>query len=124
MYITSLHILKSSVPFETIDYISDSKLIQYYQNLDFAKDDSISKSQAKNLSASIQRYLYNNAVEHPERISRLQMVLDQFLNKEDQEFALIKQYFDSEQGHTFLNEFLSKHKDNILKDHIKVLKRK
>ena len=123
MYITSLHILKSSVPFETIDYISDSKLIQYYQNLDFAKDDSISKSQAKNLSASIQRYLYNNAVEHPERISRLQMVLDQFLNKEDQEFALIKQYFDSEQGHTFLNEFLSKHKDNILKDHIKVLKK-
>ena len=124
MYITSLHILKSSVPFETIDYISDSKLIQYYQNLDFAKDDSISKSQAKNLSASLQRYLHNNAVEHPKRISRLQMVLDQFLNKDDQEFALIKQYFDSEQGHNFLDDFLSKHRDNILKENIETIKLK
>lgn len=124
MYITSLHILKSSVPFEAIDYISDSKLIQYYQSLDFAKDDSISKSQAKNLSTSLQRYLHNNEVEHPERISRLQMVLDQFLNKDDQEFALIKQYFDSEQGHDFLDDFLSKHRDNILKENIETIKLK
>lgn len=121
IYISSLHIIKSSIDFEVIDYISDVNLVQYYLRSDFAKDNSISKSHANTLRIAIETSVRKNQIIQSERIDRLYKVLDQFLTQDTQEYDLIKRYLNSKEGGQFLTNFLETNGSVILKEHIAAL---
>lgn len=121
IYISNLHIVKSSIDFEVMDYISDTNLVQYYLRSDFAKDNSISKSHANTLRLAIETSVRKNQIVNSERIDRLYKVLDQFLTQDTQEYDLIKRYLNSKEGGQFLTNFLEANGSVILKDHITAL---
>lgn len=120
-YISNLHIVKSSIAFEVMDYISDSNLVQYYLRSDFAKDNSISKSHANTLRLAIETSVRKNQIVKSERIDRLYKVLDKFLIQDTQEYDLIKRYLNSKEGGLFLTDFLETNGSVILKEHITAL---
>lgn len=121
IYISNLHIVKSSIEFEVMDYISDTNLVQYYLRSDFAKDNSISKNHANTLRLAIETSIRKNQIVQSERIDRLYNVLDQFLTQDTQEYDLIKRYLNSKEGGLFLTNFLETNGSVILKEHIAAL---
>lgn len=121
IYISNLHIVKSSIDFEVVDYISDTNLVQYYLRSDFAKDNSISKNHANTLRLAIETSVRKNQIIQSERIDRLYKVLDQFLTQDTQEYDLIKRYLNSKEGVLFLTNFLETNGNVILKEHIAAL---
>lgn len=121
IYISSLHIVKSSIKFEVVDYISDTNLVQYYLRSEFAKDNSISKNHANTLRTAIESSIRKNHILKSERIDRLFKVLDQFLAQDTQEYDLIKRYLNSKDGGQFLTNFMETNGNIILKDHISAL---
>lgn len=123
-YITTLHIVKSAIQYDVIDYISDVNLVQYYLRSDFARDNSISKSHANTLRAAIEKSVSKNQILKSERSERLLKVLDQFLMQDNQEYDLIKRYLNSKEGGQFLENFLETNGSVILKDHIDALTNK
>lgn len=120
-YISNLHIVKSSIDFEVLDYISDTNLVQYYLRSDFAKDNSISKNHANTLRVAIETSIRKNKILKSERTDRLFNVLDQFLGQDTQEYDLIKRYLNSREGGKFLTDFLETNGSVILKEHITAL---
>lgn len=124
IYISNLHIVKSAIDFEVIDYISDVNLIQYYLRSEFAKDNSISKNHANTLRTAIETSIRKNHIVKSERVERLFKVLDQFLAQDTQEYDLIKRYLNSKEGSQFLTNFLETNGSVILKDHIDALTNK
>ncbi len=121
IYISTLHVIKSSIQYDVIDYISDVNLVQYYLRSDFAKDPSISKSHANILRAAIEKSVSKNQILKSERSERLFKVLDQFLAQDTQEYDLIKRYLNSREGGQFLTNFLETNGGVILKEHIAAL---
>lgn len=121
IYISTLHVIKSSIQFDVIDYISDVNLVQYYLRSDFAKDHSISKNHANSLRAAIEKSVSKNQILKSERSERLFKVLDQFLVQDTQEYDLIKRYLNSKEGGQFLTNFLATNGNVILKEHIAAL---
>lgn len=124
IYISSLHIVKSSIKFEVNDYISDVNLIQFYLRSEFAKDNSLSKNHANSLRSAIESSIRKNHILKSERLDRLYKVLDQFLVQDTQEYDLIKRYLNSKEGGQFLTAFLETNGSVILKDHIDALTNK
>lgn len=120
-YITSLHIVKNSIPFEVIDYISDTNLVQYYLRSEFAKENSLSKNHANTLRSAIESSIRKAHIQKTGRIERLFKVLDQFLEQDTQEYDLIKRYLGSKEGGVFLSGYLETHGSEILKGHIAAL---
>lgn len=125
-YITNLHIVKSSIEFEVIDFMSDVSLIQYFTRGEFFKDSPISKSNANILRAAVENFVRKEHFEKSDqpRIERLYGVLDKFIAKDTQDFELIKRYLNSPDGTRFLTDFLNVHESAILKDHIEQIRKK
>lgn len=126
MYITNLHIVKSKVHFESIDFISDSALINYFTRNDFFKENPLSKSSANSLRAAIETYVRKGHIAKTakERVDRLVSIMSDFLEGDAQNYDLVKRYLNSKDGEKFLTEFLNKHESDILKDHIAQIREK
>ena len=126
MYITNLHIVKSKIPFEPIDFISDAALINYFTRNDFFKENPLSKSSANALRSAIETYVRKGHIAKAakDRIDRLVSILGDFLEGDAQNYDLVKRYLNSKDGATFLADFLNKHESDILKDHIAQIREK
>lgn len=126
MYITNLHIVKSNIPFESIDFISDSALINYFTRNDFFKENPLSKSSANSLRTAIETYVRKGHIAKTakDRVDRLVSILGEFLEKDAQNYELVKRYLNSKDGSNFLTDFLNKHESDILKDHIAQIREK
>lgn len=126
MYITNLHIIKSKIPFESIDFISDSALINYFTRNDFFKENPLSKSSANSLRVAIETYVRKGHIAKTakERVDRLVSIMSDFLEGDAQNYELVKRYLNSKDGANFLTEFLNKHESDILKDHIAQIREK
>jgi len=126
MYITNLHIVKSKIPFESIDFISDSALINYFTRNDFFKENPLSKSSANSLRSAIETHVRKGHIAKAakERVDRLVSILGDFLEGDAQNYDLVKRYLNSKDGATFLTDFLNKHESDILKDHISQIREK
>lgn len=125
-YITNLHIVKSLIEFEVLDFISDASLIQYFTRGEFFKDSPVSRSNANTLRAAVESFVRKEHFEKSDqpRIERLYGVLDKFIEKDTQDFELIKRYLNSPDGTRFLTGFLNIHESVILKDHIAKIRQK
>jgi MoxR-like ATPase/Skp family chaperone for outer membrane proteins len=124
-YITNLHAIKNSIEYETIDYISDSGLINYFTRNDFFKDSPLSKSNASALRSAIENFVRKGQIgKQNERVERLYNILDDFIENDSQNFDLVKRYFATKDGERFLSEFLSKHEDAILREHLTKIREK
>lgn len=125
-YITNLHIVKSLIEFEVLDFISDASLIQYFTRGEFFKDSPVSRSNANTLRAAVESFVRKEHFEKSDqpRIERLYGVLDKFIEKDTQDFELIKRYLNSPDGTRFLTGFLNIHESAILKDHIAKIRQK
>ena len=124
-YITNLHAIKNSIKYETIDYIPDSALINYFTRNDYFKDSPLSKSSASALRTAIENYVRKGQIaKNNERVERLFNILDKFIENDSQNFELVKRYLSTKDGERFLSEFLSKHEESILREHLTKIREK
>lgn len=119
-YILSLKQL-SIIEYQTIDYISNEKLISYFSKLSFGKNrkPSLAKREAQALQRAVSEFQkMNSANDDEERVQRIQLLLGEYLNEADIGSELVKSYLsDSTEGKSFLDDFVHKNKEELLKKH-------
>lgn len=119
-YILSLKLL-SNIKYETIDYISNDKLISYFSKLSFgrSKKPSLAKREAQLLQRAIsESSKRNSASQDEDRVNRIKDLLGDYLSEADIGGDLVKSYLnDSLEGRVFLNDFVDKNRDDLLKSH-------
>lgn len=124
-YITNLRTIKDNLQYETLDYISDSGLINYFTRNDFFKDSPLSKSNASALRTAVDNFVRKGLIgKQNNRVERLFSILDDFIQNDSQNFDLIKRYFATKEGDKFLAEFLEQHQEVILRDHLAKMREK
>lgn len=124
-YLTNLHVIKKNINYETIDFISDSGLINYFTRNDYFKDSPLSKSSASALRSAIENFVRKGQIgKQNERVERLYTILDNFIENDSQNFDLVKRYFSTKEGERFLAEFLEKHEEAILREHLTKIREK
>lgn len=124
-YVTSFREIDPK-PYTAIDYISDDQLIQYFNKQALGKNRFIAKREAAKLQEEIanfeKRNISNNSA-GKKRIERLKLILDKYLNTSDVGPQIIKDYFDSTKGKTFLETYVKAHEAKILQEQLQYIEK-
>jgi DNA polymerase III delta prime subunit len=113
----------AEVKFNTKDYISNSGIIKFYGKNGFGKGiPSITKNEAQKLSQIIdvhckKRKAFNN----DDRFKRLTNIIGEFINSQDYRRDIIDDFLKTKDGKEYLDNYVTKHRDSILRDKSKEL---
>ncbi|WGL28441.1 AAA family ATPase [Pectobacterium brasiliense] len=120
-YINNLKDL-SSLSFEQIDYISDTRLVSYFTKNGFGNGFSksknpLGKSEAQKLSQGIDEYVKKNKVlENSDRLKRLKELLGEFLDSSPFGQEIVQEFLaDSRDGRLYLDNYFLKNKELLAK---------
>lgn len=111
-------------PSETLDIISDEKLIKEFSKIGFAgKKNLLGKNEAQKLATAI-----NDATRHLKltgdnpRMDRVKKILGDFIEQSGYQNQIIDDYFsESIDGRKYLDSYLEKHKDKLIEEKFKDL---
>jgi len=120
-YINNLKDL-STLTYEQIDYISDTRLVSYFTKNGFGSGFSknknpLGKNEAQKLSQGIDEYVKKNKVlENSDRLKRLQELLGAFLDSSPFGQEMIQDFLaESRDGRLYLDNYFTKNKDLLFK---------
>ncbi|CAH3829969.1 MULTISPECIES: AAA family ATPase [Serratia] len=120
-YINNLKDL-STLPFEQLDYISDTRLVSYFTKNGFGSGFSknktpLGKSEAQKLSQGIDEYVKKNKVlENSERLKRIKELLGEFLDSSPFGQEIVQEFLaESRDGRLYLDNYFMKNKELLLK---------
>jgi DNA polymerase III delta prime subunit len=112
----------SILPYEQVDYISDTRLVSYFTKNGFGNGVSknknpLGKSEAQKLSLGIDEYVKKNKVlENSERLIRLKELLGDFLDSSPFGQEIVQDFLaESRDGRLYLDNYFSKNKDLLVK---------
>ena len=96
---------------EQVDYISDSQLVTYFARNGFgAASSKLGRKQAEQLKSAItEESKKKQKLSDNERLSRLETVLDQYLEHSDFGWPIINSWLGSDAGKAFLADLILKH---------------
>ncbi|QEW07619.1 AAA family ATPase [Nitrincola iocasae] len=106
--------------YETYDYMSNSKLITYFNGMQAGKKNTfLSKREADKLKQGIAQFERQNLnIKGSPHLDRLKTVLDEYLAATDTGHQIVRDYFESSKGKIFLEDYVAKNKDALLSDQI------
>ncbi|HFV0444815.1 TPA: AAA family ATPase, partial [Escherichia coli] len=120
-YINNLKDL-STLSYDQIDYISDTRLVSYFTKNGFGNGFSknknpLGKSEAQKLSQGIDEYVKKNKVlENSERLKRLKELLGDFLDSSPFGQEIVQEFLaESRDGRLYLDNYFAKNKDLLVK---------
>lgn len=120
-YINNLKDL-STLSYEQIDYISDTRLVSYFTKNGFGNGFSknknpLGKNEAQKLSQGIDEYVKKNKVlENSDRLIRLKELLGDFLNSSPFGQDIVQEFLaESRDGRLYLDNYFSKNKELLVK---------
>lgn len=120
-YIKNLKDL-STMLFEQLDFISDTRLVSYFTKNGFGNGFSRNKSplgkgEAQKLSQGIDEYVKKNKVlENSERLKRLKELLGDFLDSSPFGQEIVQEFLaETRDGRLYLDDYFSKNKDLLAK---------
>lgn len=119
-YLTSLKDLVGR-PHEKLDYISDSKLIRYFNKLQTGKNVRfLAKREAEKLQSAIALFERQNQsyARGNEMLERLKLIIDKYLNETDVGYQIVRDYFESSKGKFFLTEYVKSNESTLLSGQI------
>lgn len=99
------------------DFISDRKLIPYFNKLKVGQNSkALSKKEADRLASSIADFekIHRNASKKDGRLERLKNILDRYLNEADVGYQVVRDYFDTTAGKSFLTQYVEANKEKLL----------
>ena len=106
--------------YDAHEYMSNSRLITYFNSMQAGKKNTfLSKREADKLKQGIAQFerQHMNFKGNP-HLERLKTVLDEYLAATDSGHQIVRDYFESTKGKTFLEDYVSKNKDALLSDQI------
>lgn len=112
----------STLSYEQIDYISDTRLVSYFTKNGFGNGFSknknpLGKSEAQKLSQGIDEYVKKNKVlENSERLIRLKDLLGDFLDSSPFGQEIVQEFLaESRDGRLYLDNYFAKNKELLVK---------
>lgn len=123
LFITSLEDISGSYDTENfIDYMSDSDLIKYFNDLGSIKSKKfLTRNEASKLKEGILNFEKSSRVgiRVNERLNRLKTIIDLYLEETVQGSKLIEDFFESNKGKDFLASYVEKNEAKLISDQIK-----
>lgn len=124
-YLTSLKDLANR-RHSTIDYITDAKLIRYFNTMGSGKNGRLlAKKEAEKLQSSIAQFTRQhqnqNIARNSDRLKRLNSVLDQYLKHTDVGNQIVRDFFDASRGKAFLEDYVRENESRLLSAQISKL---
>ncbi len=107
------------------DFISDRKLIRYFNTLKVGRNNkTLSRKEADRLASSIANYekMHRIASSKDVRLERLKSILDRYLNQPDEGYKIVQDYFKSTAGSQFLTAYVEANQEKLLGEQISSIK--
>lgn len=123
LFLTSLKELTGR-SHEEIDYISDSKLIRYFNLLKVGKNNKIlAKREAEKLQSAISTFekQKQSVTKGNYRLERLKCLLDRYLNETDIGYQVVRDYLESMEGKSYLADYVKSNESSLLSEQISKL---
>lgn len=115
-FLTSVKELEQR-PHTTVDYIRNSKLIRYFDQLKTGKNaKALAKREAEKLQSAI--ILFERRHQSNERLERLKAILDKYLNETDVGYQVVRDYFERSKGKDFLTDYVKSNESTLLSGQI------
>ncbi|MBV0932852.1 AAA family ATPase [Marinobacterium weihaiense] len=111
----------ASHSYNSHDYMSNSRLISYFNQLQVGKKNTfLSKREAEKLKQGVAQFERTHiALRNNPHLERLRSVLEEYLNATDVGHQIIKEFFSSSKGKTFLEDYVRVNESALLSDQIK-----
>lgn len=102
-------------------YMNNTKLINYFNNLQFGRKNTfLSKNEAKKLKEGISNLERQNiSLKNNPQIERLKSLLEDYLNDTDSGYQIIRDFFDSSKGKSFLESYVKENESTLISNQIK-----
>lgn len=114
----------SSLPNKKIDYISDDRLVAYFNSMDIGSNTRfLAKREAQKLQDGLKKQQKTKLMPS-ERLSRLESILDDYLSDTNIGKDIIRSYLKEEDGKAFLTQYVDKNQSSLIGEELEKIKHK
>ncbi|PSU66047.1 ATP-binding protein [Photobacterium phosphoreum] len=112
----------STLPFEKLDYISDDRLVAYFNSMDIGRNSRfLAKREAQKLQDGL-KHQQKIKIMPSDRLSRLESILKEYLGDSDVGKDIIRTYLKTDEGKDFLSNYVAKHQSSLIGEELDKIK--